>query len=99
MSLSDSPTRRETSLTRLRILLSRAFAVFRRAEIEAEMNEEIRSHVEELEEDYRRSGLSAQEAHRRACWTSEDLSKSKNDTVIDIDCRYWIAFSRTLSLP
>jgi putative ABC transport system permease protein len=53
-------------VTRIRTLLSRACAVFRRDEIETEMNEEIRSHVEELEEDYRRSGLSAQEAHRRA---------------------------------
>ena len=53
-------------MTRIRTLLSRALAVFCRAEIETEMNEEIRSHVEELEEDYRRSGLSAQEAHRRA---------------------------------
>lgn len=53
-------------MTRIRTLLSRVLAVFGRAEIEVEMNEEIRSHVEELEEDYRRSGLSAQEAHRRA---------------------------------
>ena len=64
-------------MTRLRILLSRALAVFRRAEIEAEMNEEIRSHVEELEEDYRRSGLSAQEARRRALLAFGGLEQIK----------------------
>src|SRR5215831_12684816 len=53
-------------MTRIRTLLSRALAIFRRAEIEAEMNEEIRSHVEELEEDYRRGGLSEREARRQA---------------------------------
>jgi predicted permease len=40
--------------------------LFRRAAIEAEMNEEIRSHIEELEDDYRIRGLSAQEARRQA---------------------------------
>jgi CRISPR/Cas system-associated protein Cas10 (large subunit of type III CRISPR-Cas system) len=74
-------------------------AVFGRAAIEAEMNEEIRSHVEELEEDYRRSGLSARRRTAEPYLPSEELSKSKNDTVTDIDCPHLTAFSRTLCLP
>jgi len=66
-------------MTRIRTLLSRALAVFRRAEIEAEMNEEIRSHVEELEENYRRSGLSAQEARRQAVLAFGGIEQVKEE--------------------
>ncbi len=50
-------------LSRLRSLLR---GVFRRAELDAEMNEEFRFHIERRTEDLVRSGMSAPEARRRA---------------------------------
>jgi putative ABC transport system permease protein len=48
------------------MLISRLLASFRRAEMESDLDEEVRSHIAQLEEDYWRNGLSRQEARRRA---------------------------------
>jgi putative ABC transport system permease protein len=53
-------------MIRLRILWSRVRMVFRRREIEADLDEEIRSHLEMQEDDLRRSGMTAGEARESA---------------------------------
>ncbi len=50
----------------LRILLSRLLSVFTKAQTEAELRDEIAFHLESLEKDFLRQGLSPQEARRAA---------------------------------
>jgi len=47
-------------------LMFRLRALFRRKSVEAELEEELRAHVENQVEKYVQSGLPAEEAHRRA---------------------------------
>jgi hypothetical protein len=47
-------------------LIYRLRALFRRKSVEAEMNEELRSHLENHTEKYMKSGLTVKEAKRRA---------------------------------
>lgn len=47
----------------LRALL---FAVFRRSKVDAEMDEELRAHIERRAEDLERGGMTREESHRRA---------------------------------
>jgi predicted permease len=53
-------------VTSFRILLSRALKLFRRSKVEADLDEEIRSHIQMQEDDYRADGMSAEEAHYAA---------------------------------
>src|ERR1051325_8116767 len=53
-------------MTRLRILFQRLRALFQRRNLEQELDEEIRTHLEMQIEDYQRQGMTAEEARYAA---------------------------------
>src|SRR5437016_3469087 len=53
-------------MTWLRILLSRISALFRKKQLDRQLDEEIHSHLEMLVEEKRRQGMSAEEARNAA---------------------------------
>jgi len=50
----------------IKVLLSRVGSLFRRRQLDREMDEELRSHLEMAEEENRRSGMNAKEARWKA---------------------------------
>lgn len=54
------------SMLRLRIFWNRILMLFRRPDIEGDLEEEIRTHIEMQEDDHRQSGMNAGEARRAA---------------------------------
>lgn len=60
-------------------LLFRARAVFRRRAMEAELDEELRAHLEHQAEKHMRRGLSREEAERRARFDFGDLDQMKDE--------------------
>src|SRR5689334_20553769 len=53
-------------MTSLRVLLQRLRSLFRRRNLEQELDEEIRAHLEMQIEDYQRQGMTAEEARYAA---------------------------------
>jgi predicted permease len=66
----------------MRTLLSRIRALFRRRELDARLDEEVRAHLEELTEEYARDGASPEDARRaarRAFGNVESMKEAHRD--------------------
>jgi len=66
-------------MLRIGLVLKRLLGLFRRAELEREMEEELRAHVEMERDDLSRSGLSAEEARRQALVAFGGVSRTKEE--------------------
>ena len=66
-------------MTVIDTLLRRLRALFRRAELEREMDEELRHHLEMEREELARNGLSAEEARRQALVAFGGVERTKED--------------------
>lgn len=60
-------------------LIYRLRALFRRGAVEVEMNDELRFHFEQEVEKYMKSGLSREEAQRRACLAFGGVDETKEE--------------------
>jgi len=64
---------------RVGLVLKRLLVLFRRAELEREMDEELRAHVEMEREELTRGGLSAEEARRQALAAFGGVERTKEE--------------------
>jgi predicted permease len=81
-------------IARLRILLARALGLFRRRRADRELQQELAAHLAEAEEDYRRRGLSAEDAHREARRTFGGVAQTAESYRDGLSFRWWTDLQR-----
>ena len=67
-------------MDRIRILLSRCAALFSAGKLDAELDEELRSHIDLAAEENRKRGMTEQEARRRALIALGGLEQVRQQT-------------------
>ncbi|HVW05319.1 MAG TPA: permease prefix domain 1-containing protein [Vicinamibacterales bacterium] len=81
-------------IARLRILLARAFSLFRRRRVERDLRDELAAHLAEAEEDYRGRGLSAEDAHREARRLFGGVEQTAEAYRDGLSFRWWTDLQR-----
>ena len=71
----------------IRVLLSRCAALLRGKKLDADLDDELRAHLDLAMAEHRRNGMSEAEARRRLCASSAALRNIAKPTAFSADCQ------------